>query len=293
MSCMFNAGGKLLREMLTSMSPTWTCHICSKEFTNPSTLEIHKKIHSFRFNSSLSPRPGAVESSFNYPSSSSSEPNHHQSTPTNSSTSKEMAHSGKQITQMSLGELPREQIVNRKINSLVDESERPFSCSHCSHRAQSKTNIRRHFISRHTNNRPFHCPKCEYSGKLKSGLTAHLKIHTNERTELCPYPGCFFKFSFIRDLKAHVGEHQILEKVCGSNILRIPEGIVFDFHQLKCMEPNCDHVTASMENMIAHMVAHYEEKKLSCQLCSFRAKHQTSLKNHLLKTHGQDERPIA
>ena len=59
----------------------------------------------------------------------------------------------------------------------IHENNKPFVCSSCPIRFNSKTEFDRHFVKVHGSNKPFQCPFCPVLMKVRFGNKSELKIH--------------------------------------------------------------------------------------------------------------------
>ncbi|XP_017073498.1 zinc finger protein 239 [Drosophila eugracilis] len=78
-------------------------------------------------------------------------------------------------------------------------------CPHCGRAFGESSNLRRHIMSRHTDERPHPCTICQRSFSRVYLLELHLRTHTGERPYACDY--CDKRFAQLGVLKSHERIH--------------------------------------------------------------------------------------
>lgn len=98
--------------------------------------------------------------------------------------------------------LLRHQLVK---HSLIHSDARPFQCDDCSFTFKNKYALKRHKLCKHTDGETLPALACSYCGKGFSSpyhLNRHKRIHTGEKTHICPI--CNFSFGENYIVKYHM-----------------------------------------------------------------------------------------
>nr|XP_024215963.1 zinc finger protein Xfin-like [Halyomorpha halys] len=136
-----------------------------------------------------------------------------------------------------------------------------FQCPYCSHKAKHRSNLKSHMIYMHS--LPYVCTKCNKGYRIRQSLYSHQKHECGKDPQFhCPY--CTYGAKQKASLKRHI--------IC-----------VADFPYV-CNRCNKAY---RIKNSF------YKHQKFDCGLdpqfhcphCSYRAKHKTSLKRHLIFKH--------
>lgn len=110
------------------------------------------------------------------------------------------------ISQLEISSTPaaEDQCVQvRKINS-------SYLCPLCPYKSRFRSDVKRHFRTRHTQIRPFSCSFCPLRFALKQELDSHSRTHTGEKPFQCRC--CAKRFKHRNSLKYHL---QVRERCTG------------------------------------------------------------------------------
>ena len=168
--------------------------------------------------------------------------------------------------------------------------DRPWPCSKCEKRFKRKGDLRTHVAAVHDSNlevmddarqleNPFPCnhPGCGLSFKLKRLLTAHSRVHSDERPHPCTVANCKSRFKTATELKSHLkAVHQIIDE---SN-RATPKPFV-------CTHPGCNQSFQWKSRLQSHMLVHSGDRPFACKLCDATWKRKSELTVHMRNAHGQ------
>ena len=162
--------------------------------------------------------------------------------------------------------------LNSSSQKRTDVTAKPYSCTECPSRFESKEGLRQHDR--------FHsgtCPRCCLCGKRflnKSSLEAHLRSHTGERPYSCLT--CGKSFSRKNHLKTHelihTGEKPHRCSICGKSF----------------------RMTSDLRR---HMVVHTGQKPHTCNICGKSFSQKCHLREHIVvhtaqKAHVRKHLPV-
>ncbi|XP_012940881.1 zinc finger protein ZFAT [Aplysia californica] len=186
--------------------------------------------------------------------------------------------------------------------------DKPFACAHCSFRANTKDQLKRHSEKEHEKI-AFQCKECDFLAPTRTRLWNHQLKHLGISGLSCPRCSC--KFDGMKQLRAHIlNQHQDMDKQtlekltgyrhrplgrmgrrsfkcphCPRTFIRansdlqkhiwIHEGI----KPFAC--PICPYACRSKNNLQAHMLRHSTEKPFSCSECGKEYKSKTALRWHV------------
>ncbi|KII72326.1 PR domain zinc finger protein 5 [Thelohanellus kitauei] len=90
----------------------------------------------------------------------------------------------------------------------AQHGERPSSTTHEEYLKKSKkSHMLSNRIKKHRNMMSYLCEVCEKTYRTAEGLEKHLRTHRGEKSYVCDYQGCEFKFLFKKNLKIHKEKH--------------------------------------------------------------------------------------
>eukprot|EP00035_Acanthoeca_spectabilis_P017788 m.375180 g.375180 ORF g.375180 m.375180 type:complete len:348 (+) comp16698_c0_seq5:3969-5012(+) len=137
------------------------------------------------------------------------------------------------------------------------------TCTHCGYTSAKKASLTAH-MKIHTEDKPFVCNNCGFRARLKTGLVAHQRIHTGEKPFACNQ--CDYRANqrghLTRHLKVHTDEKPFACNQCGFRA-RLKTGLT------------------------AHLRIHSGEKPFACELCDYRANQTGHLGRHRRTVHGK------
>ena len=120
---------------------------------------------------------------------------------------------------------------------------RRFYCTQCEYSGKSRTALRCHTSTQHTDERPFKCKSCDSTFKVKVNLSQHEGIHTGEKLFKCKYCEKAFrqKRHLLRHEDIHKQNYKYSCKICDRKFI---QGGNFKLHMRKhhptdhCPTPN-------------------------------------------------------
>lgn len=150
---------------------------------------------------------------------------------------------------------PLELTLHRKTHA----NDKKYICSVCGLLCKARTHLIIH-TRVHTKERPYQCSYCPKAFASIGGLNAHILTHTGERKHLCSY--CGKAATSSSDLKRH---------------LRIHTGE----RPYQCTIPNCNERFIANNALKKHIRKHTGEKTHKCTVCPKTFGTSTQLKNHM------------
>lgn len=143
-----------------------------------------------------------------------------------------------------------------------DGNNRPFICTFCDKTYKQKFDLKRHIITKHTQDRPYNCTSCKKGYFYKKQLEDHVAAaHTYERPHSCDV--CGKRFATLFQIKNHKRTHE--DKL---------------FHCLNCKK---NFRTESLLNN--HLLIHTDGKPHPCPICKKRFGKKAYLKTHINSIH--------
>lgn len=153
---------------------------------------------------------------------------------------------------------------NLKLHEKKHVGAKDFQCPRCFKGFVRQDALRRHIQSYHENERPMHCPICDK--RFKGHLSAHLRIHTQEKPYQCSE--CSASFAQNSQLTVHQRTHSGDKPYC-------------------CQV--CPQKFAHSTALKVHLRQHTGEKPYRCPLCGTLFNQLPHLKKHLRTIHHKQE----
>ncbi|CAJ1077569.1 gastrula zinc finger protein xFG20-1-like isoform X2 [Xyrichtys novacula] len=186
---------------------------------------------------------------------------------------------------------------NLTTHMLIHTGDKPFSCSFCNKRFNQKGHLSTHMLL-HTGDKPFSCPVCDKRFNQRGHLSSHVLVHTEDRPFSCSDCGKRFKRWF--NLKLHIEQHKEQaselpsdrteakrdaesgseEEDCGGQNLA-----TFEQKLLSCSI--CSKRFKKRGHLTTHMYIHTGEKPFSCSVCSKSFRQKGHLTIHMLLHTGE------
>ena len=135
-------------------------------------------------------------------------------------------------------------------------------CKVCNRHFSSPSVLKRHHKAIHLGLKEFQCHVCSAQLSTKHYLQEHLKLHSDERSEVCKFCGKTFQMTgnLRQHLKTHMRKSQICY-VCGKGFTR------------KC-------------HLLIHLGSHKEIEHLECEYCQKGFILKSDLEKHIKREHG-------
>ncbi|GFO20664.1 Zinc finger protein zfat [Plakobranchus ocellatus] len=186
--------------------------------------------------------------------------------------------------------------------------DKPFACSNCSFRGNTKEQLRKHSEREHEKV-AFQCKECDFLAPTRTRLWNHQLKHLGINGLSCPE--CPSKFDGMKQLRAHIlNSHKdmdkdALEKLTGYRHKTLGKMGRRSFKCPHCPRvfiranselqkhiwihegikpytcPICPYACRSKNNLQAHMLRHSAEKPFSCSECGKEYKSKTALRWHV------------
>ena len=156
-----------------------------------------------------------------------------------------------------------------------------FACPLCPYTSRlARRNLENHMV-KHLDARPFHCSQCEFKANTKHNLARHTtRNHTNYKT-LRPYPCkiCQRRYRTKSTLNHHLQCH-----------LRYPSKSYPKLDPSKLDKYSCEkcpYESKQRASVVTHQLVHSDERPFPCELCDWRFKTRRCLHSHLQR-HKKD-----
>ena len=105
-------------------------------------------------------------------------------------------------------------LMRTPLKSHVNENDKPWRFSHCSHESKSKGSLSEHLEAVHaeltTKSREKllqKCEFCDFTTSFNKMFKRHLASHSEERPFVCTFPGCNHRTKTKYSLKVHETLH--------------------------------------------------------------------------------------
>ncbi|XP_011638155.1 zinc finger protein 189-like [Pogonomyrmex barbatus] len=118
------------------------------------------------------------------------------------------------------------------------------------------------------------CPRARpFNARYK--LLIHMRVHTQEKPNKCPFAGCKKAFSRLENLKIHQRSHT-------------------GERPYACQHDGCSKAFSNSSDRAKHQRTHYDRKPYACQVsgCGKRYTDPSSLRKHL-KNHTENSSPLS
>ena len=132
------------------------------------------------------------------------------------------------------------------------------------------------------------CGYCDITIETQQSLDGHVLIHRSVDKFNCIFCKC--KSATFRDMKAHISQNHMNADALPNDPSRHLNETPFNSSTFKCSV--CLKLCNNQFNLNSHTKAHILGGK-PCNLCNFKFKGMSTLKNHLLLVHGASEDYIA
>ncbi|CAL1545757.1 unnamed protein product [Lymnaea stagnalis] len=167
--------------------------------------------------------------------------------------------------------------------------DKPFSCDHCSFRATTKDQLKKHTEREH--DITFQCRECDFLAPSRTRLWNHQLKHLGISGLACP--SCPEKFDGMKQLRAHIlnthkdMDREALEKLTGYR--HKPLGKM-GRRSFKC--PHCPRVFIRANSELQkHIWIHEGIKPFTCPICPYACRSKNNLQAHMLR--HSTEKPFA
>lgn len=115
------------------------------------------------------------------------------------------------------------------------------------------------------------CPRGARPFNARYKLLIHMRVHSGEKPNKCPFPGCPKAFSRLENLKIHQRSHTGERPYC-------------------CQFAGCNKAFSNSSDRAKHQRTHFDTKPYACQVpgCSKRYTDPSSLRKHVKNHSGKD-----
>ncbi|KAK3918695.1 Zinc finger protein GLIS3 [Frankliniella fusca] len=115
------------------------------------------------------------------------------------------------------------------------------------------------------------CPRGARPFNARYKLLIHMRVHSGEKPNKCPFPGCPKAFSRLENLKIHQRSHTGERPYC-------------------CQFSGCNKAFSNSSDRAKHQRTHFDTKPYACQVpgCSKRYTDPSSLRKHVKNHSGKD-----
>ncbi|XP_056443750.1 zinc finger protein GLIS3 [Gadus chalcogrammus] len=180
------------------------------------------------------------------------------------------------------GFLPQEPMLEEEDGELDDYGSHCCRWADCSAVYDQKEELVRHIEKLHVDQRRGEDYTCHWVGcprRLKAfnaryKLLIHMRVHSGEKPNQCPFEGCKKAFSRLENLKIHLRSHT------GEK-------------PYQCQHPGCYKAFSNSSDRAKHQRTHLDTKPYACQVpgCMKRYTDPSSLRKHV-KSHSTRERQL-
>ncbi|XP_044252810.1 zinc finger protein 711-like [Tribolium madens] len=172
---------------------------------------------------------------------------------------------------------------------------RIFKCTNCDYTSRDSRDLRRHVISKHTQDSEIEwlkCKHCPFKSKHKYNLKKHMvQKHDPNFRYSCQF--CDYKSKMNYHLQRHLKRQHESKK--NSDLLAFRHAI-FTKHQIKRPEKggvlkctHCDYATECSYRLKRHLICRHTDDSeiqwLKCEHCPFKCKIKYQLKIHVVAKH--------
>ncbi|KAJ1524981.1 hypothetical protein ONE63_009832 [Megalurothrips usitatus] len=115
------------------------------------------------------------------------------------------------------------------------------------------------------------CPRGARPFNARYKLLIHMRVHSGEKPNKCPFPGCPKAFSRLENLKIHQRSHTGERPYC-------------------CQFAGCSKAFSNSSDRAKHQRTHFDTKPYACQVpgCTKRYTDPSSLRKHVKNHSGKD-----
>uniref|UniRef100_T1JP29 C2H2-type domain-containing protein n=1 Tax=Strigamia maritima TaxID=126957 RepID=T1JP29_STRMM len=165
----------------------------------------------------------------------------------------------------------------------------------CNVNFQNKYKLRDHLRS-HTQEKVVACPTCGSLYANRTKFFDHIKRQIKKQDHQCSH--CSKKFSSVRLLRDHMRQHVNHYKCCYCDMTcpspsSLNKHILYRHGELRSFICNyCEHTCKTQQDLEMHHRTHLSNATYKCKKnnCSYAARCSQSLKIHLRKVHGDDDK---
>lgn len=163
------------------------------------------------------------------------------------------------------------------------ETNKRFKCKVCGKGFSRSQGLTAH-KKIHSNERPFACPHCDQKFRVKHNLVTHVRTHTGEKPHTCDFCGRGFRqqSTLVRHLRSHTGERPYRCKYCDRTFTQ--RHVMMNHVRIHTGEKPyscemCGKGFKEQHNLVRHVRTHTGEKPYECAICG----NKFTQKNHLMR----------